>query len=150
MSETDNNPSTPEEPQAPGEPPAAQPQSEPQTSAPGDSELSTDARQWGMFAHLAALAGFVVPFGNVIGPLIVWQLKKDEFSFVDDQGKEALNFQITVIIAFVIAFVLSFVLIGFLLMPIIGIGALVLVIIGALKANAGETYRYPINWRLLT
>ena len=117
--------------------------------APGGSEPPAEERQWGMFAHLAALAGFVIPFGNVIGPLVIWQIKKAEMDFVDDQGKEALNFQITVIIAFAVAFLLSFILIGFLLMPIIGIGALVLVIVASIKANGGEPYRYPINWRLI-
>ena len=63
----------------------------------------SEVRQWGMFAHFAAFAGFVIPFGNIIGPLIVWQMKKD-MPFVDDQGKEALNFQITVSIAVLICF----------------------------------------------
>lgn len=118
-------------------------------STPGGSEPSAEARQWGMFAHLAALGGFIIPFGSVIGPLIIWQIKKEEFSFVDDQGKEALNFQITVVIAMAVAFLLSFILIGFLLIPIIVIGAIVFVIMGGIKANAGELYRYPINWRLI-
>ena len=103
-----------------------------------------------MFAHLAALIGFVIPFGSFIGPLVVWQMKKAEMPFVDEQGKEALNFQITVAIALVVCFVLSFILIGLLLLPIVGIGALIFTIVAALKANAGEAYRYPISWRLVS
>ncbi len=91
----------------------------------------------------------IIPFGNVIGPLIVWQMKKD-MPFVDDQGKEALNFQITVSIAVFICFPLMFVLIGLLLLPLVLLGALVMTIIAGLKANNGETYRYPLALRLIT
>ena len=108
---------------------------------------SADERQWGMFAHLAALAGFIIPFGNLIGPLLVWQIKKDEMPFVNDQGKESLNFQITVTIAVLVCIVLMVILIGALLLPLVGIAALVLTIIGAIKANSGENYRYPVAWR---
>jgi uncharacterized protein len=111
--------------------------------------VSGEARQWGMFAHLAALAGFVIPFGNLIGPLVVWQMKKNEMPFVDDQGKESLNFQITVAIAVVVCVLLMVILIGALLLPLVGIGALILTIIGAIKANAGERYRYPFALRLI-
>ena len=107
----------------------------------------SEERQWGMFAHLAALAGFIIPFGNLIGPLVVWQMKKVEMPFVDDQGRESLNFQITVTLAVLVCLVLMVVLIGALLLPIVGIGALVLTVIAAVKANGGERYRYPFAWR---
>lgn len=110
---------------------------------------SAEERQWGMIAHLAALAGFVIPFGNLIGPLIVWQMKKDAMPFVDDQGKESLNFQITVTIAAIVCFVLFVILIGMLLLPLVGLAALVLTVIAAVKANAGEAYRYPVALRLI-
>ena len=110
---------------------------------------SADERQWALFAHLSALAGFIIPFGNLLGPLVIWQIKKNEMAFVDDQGKEALNFQITVTIAMLVSLVLTLVLIGILLMFVVGIGALVLTIIGAIKANNGETYRYPMTLRLI-
>ena len=110
---------------------------------------SADDRQWGMFAHLAALAGFLIPFGNLIGPLIIWLMKKDTSQFVDDQGKESLNFQITVTIAALIAGALVIVLIGFLLLPLVAIVSLVFTIIGAIKANEGATYRYPFALRLI-
>lgn len=110
---------------------------------------SPEARQWAMFAHLSALIGFIIPFGSLIGPLVIWQIKKGEFPFVDDQGKEALNFQITVAIAVVVCIILMFVLIGMLLLPLVGLAALVFTIIGGIKANSGETYRYPFALRLI-
>jgi hypothetical protein len=110
---------------------------------------SADAKQWAMFAHLAGLAGYVIPFGSILGPLIIWQIKKNEFPFVDDQGKEALNFQITVAIAAVVCFVLMFVLIGLLLLPVLLIGDLVFIILAAIAANNGQAYRYPISIRLV-
>jgi len=110
---------------------------------------SAEERQWGLFAHLSALIGFLIPFGNVLGPLVIWQIKKAEMPFVDDQGKEALNFQITVLIAVIACLLLSVILIGFLLLPIVGIAALVLTIMGGIKANNGETYRYPFTLRLV-
>ena len=111
---------------------------------------SDQERQWALFAHLSALAGFLIPFGNVIGPLIVWQIKKAEMPFVDEQGKEALNFQITVTIAAVVCILLMVIFIGILLLPVVAIGALVLTVIAAVKATGGEHYRYPISWRLIT
>ena len=110
---------------------------------------SAEDRQWGLFAHLSALSGVIIPFGNIIGPLVVWQVKKDTSAFAANQGKEALNFNITVALAFVVAFILSFVLIGLLLMPLIGLAWLVFAIIAAIKANNGEYYRYPFTLRLV-
>ncbi|MCC6699267.1 MAG: DUF4870 domain-containing protein [Candidatus Hydrogenedentes bacterium] len=105
---------------------------------------------WAMFCHLAALAMFVgIPFGNIIGPLVVWLVKKDQYAFVNDQGKEALNFQISVTIYGIIAAVLCLVLIGFLLLPILLLFQLIYTIIGGIKANQGEYFRYPFTIRFL-
>ncbi len=108
-----------------------------------------EARQWAMFCHFAAFLGMVFPFGNLLGPLIVWQLKKDTDPFVDDQGKEALNFQITMAIALLISFLLVFVVVGIVLIWLVGIAALVLTIIAGIKANEGKAYRYPFCWRVI-
>ena len=110
---------------------------------------SQEVRQWAMFCHLSALLGIWIPFGNLIGPLILWQMKREKDPFIDAQGKEALNFQITVAIASLICFLLMLVLIGFVLIVILGIGALVLTIIAGVKANEGYPYRYPFTWRLI-
>ena len=77
---------------------------------------SYEVRQGAMLCHLAAFLGFVFPFGSVIGPLILWQMKREVDPFIDDQGKEALNFQITVAIAWMVCFVLAFAIIGLFLM----------------------------------
>lgn len=103
----------------------------------------------GMLCHLLALSGLIVPFGNIIGPLVIWLIKKETMPFVDDQGKESLNFQISVTIAMFIAGLLVFVFIGMLLLPVIGIAALVLTIIGGIKANDGVYHRYPFTIRLI-
>nr|WP_193074449.1 DUF4870 domain-containing protein [Pseudomonas sp. FME51] len=113
-------------------------------------EPGSDARLWAMIAHLAGFLGYFIPvIGSLIGPLIVWQLKKDLHPFVDDQGKEALNFQITVAIAVAVCLLLMIVAIGFLLIWVVGIGAIVLMIIAAIKANEGTAYRYPFCLRLI-
>jgi len=106
-----------------------------------------DARTWGMICHLAALTGYVIPFGNVLGPLIVWAIKKDDSPFIDDQGKEALNFQLTLAIALIISMVLMLVFIGFLLLAVLCVYMLIMVIIAAIKANEGVYYRYPYTIR---
>ena len=136
--------------QQPSEPPAPPPQ-------PG----ATDEKTWAMLCHLLALAGLVIPLGNIIGPLVVWLVKKDQMPIVNDQGKESLNFQITVAIAMVVGFVVVSILsaipvIGWIFaiilwIPVaaIGIYALVMVILASVKANEGGTYRYPITLRLI-
>ena len=96
----------------------------------------------GMLCHLLGLIGF-------IGPLIIWLIKKDDDEFINDQGKEALNWQISVVIYMVAAWLLCFVFIGFLLLPAVGILNLVFIIIATIKANDGVKYRYPICIRLI-
>ena len=113
-------------------------------------EVSKDARTWGMLCHLTALSGFVgVGFGFILGPLVCWLVKKNEYEFVDDQGKEALNFQITMFIALVVSGVLCLAFIGFLLLPAVVIVEIIFTIIGAVKASNGEWYRYPFALRLV-
>ena len=118
----------------------------------GIKEINKDARMWGMICHLAGLSGLipVVPvFGSIIGPLIVWQIKKDEFGFVNDQGKEALNFQITILIYLIVSGLLCFACVGFVLLPAVVIFDLVFLLIAAVKANDGERYRYPLTIRFI-
>ena len=128
--------------------------------APVGADVSADERQWAMFAHLSALAGGLLTsaiggWGFFIGPLVIWLMKKDTMPFVADQAKESLNFNITVSAIFLILLILSLVTlgIGFLItlpiMLIVGIAALVLIIIAAMKANQGIAYRYPFTVRLV-
>lgn len=110
---------------------------------------SKEERNWALAAHLAAFAGFVIPFGNLIGPLVVWLIKKDEMPFVADQGREALNFQITMALAFLVCMALMLVLIGLLLIWVVAIFDLVMTILAAIKASEGQAYRYPLTLRLI-
>jgi uncharacterized Tic20 family protein len=106
-------------------------------------------KTWGMLCHLAALAGFVIPFGNIIGPLIVWLVKKEESEYVDKQGKESLNFQISVTIYTLIAAVLVLIVIGFILLIAIGIAVLILVVVASIKASNREEFTYPLTIRFI-
>lgn len=102
-----------------------------------------------MFAHLAAFAGFAIPFGNVLGPLAIWLIKKDSSAFVNDQGKEALNFQISMCIYLLGAALSIFIFIGFFLFPLVALADLILTVVGAINANSGQTYRYPVTIRFI-
>jgi uncharacterized Tic20 family protein len=110
---------------------------------PKPTEANKDACMWGMLAHLLAI------FTCFVGPLVIWLVKKDEHPFVDEQGKEALNFQITVAIAYIVAGLLSFLCIGFLLFPAVGVVNLIFCIMACVAANKGEHYRYPVSIRFI-
>jgi uncharacterized Tic20 family protein len=122
---------------------------------PNPSEASKDARTWAMLCHLLGLAGIVIPvIGNVVGPLIVWQIKKEEYPLVDEQGKEAVNFQISMsLYGLAVSVACLITCIGAVLMPFaagaVGIVDLVFLLIAAVKANNGEHYRYPLSIRFI-
>lgn len=112
--------------------------------------IPRDARKWAMLCHLSALSGIIGNgIGFLLGPLIVWLLKKDDHPFIDRQGKEAVNFQITMFLVMVISLILCILLIGFLFLALIGLVMTILPIIGAIKANDGEDFRYPFSIRFL-
>ena len=109
------------------------------------SEVSQDDKTMGMIGHISGIvAGF-------IGPLVIWLINKDKADkgWLNGQAKEALNFQITIFLAYVVAGVLSIVVIGMLLIPVILIANLILCIMAGLKANEGVDYRYPFALRLI-
>ena len=108
------------------------------------TEVSSDQRTLAMLAHLLGI------FTGVIGALVIWLMKKDEGGFVENQAKEALNFQITLLIASVIGMVLTLVLIGFLVLLAVAVASIVFSIMGAMKAYSGERYRYPVALRLVS
>lgn len=117
-----------------------------------NTELNKDARMWAMFCHIGGLAGLIPiapAFGSIIAPLIIWQIKKDEFPFVDEHGKEAVNFQISMLIYSVICIPFIFICIGIILLVAIGVVDIVFLLIAAVKANNGEHYRYPICIRFI-
>ncbi|QXH46816.1 DUF4870 domain-containing protein [Pseudomonas xanthosomatis] len=108
---------------------------------------SADVRQWAMFCHLSALLGLLIPLGHLLGPLVLWHLKREQDGFIDAQGKEALNFQISVTLASFACFVLMFVFIGIVLFAMLMVAVLILIILAAVRANEGKAYRYPLIWR---
>ncbi|MEM9996784.1 MAG: DUF4870 domain-containing protein [Bacteroidota bacterium] len=114
---------------------------------------SDEARSWGMIAHLSALLGVFSGIGFFVGPLVVYLVKRDAHPFIEENAREALNFQITSLIAIAIATVLAITIIGLVVaIPaffVIGLSMVVLPIIAGLRARDGETYRYPFTLRLI-
>jgi uncharacterized Tic20 family protein len=106
-------------------------------------DITSDEKNIAVLTHLGGI------FFGFIPALIVWLLKKDDSAFIGEQAREALNFQITVLIGYVAAWVLAFVLIGFLLLPAIYVTNLVLCIVAATKVSKGESYQYPFALRLI-
>ena len=114
------------------------------------STSSSNVRMWNVLCHATALAGFFVPWaGHILGPLIVWLVKRNDSPEIDQNGKESLNFQISMLIYNVIAGVLCLVLIGFVILAILHILNLVLVIIASIQTSEGKFYRYPLAIRLI-
>lgn len=111
--------------------------------------LDSETRNWGMACHLASFGGFVIPFFNFLGPLIIWLIKKDDNSYIDHHGKESVNFQITILLAYIGCFFLSFAFIGLLLFPVVFVFWLVMTIIAGVKASGGDHYHYPLCLRLI-
>ncbi|MCL2467004.1 MAG: DUF4870 domain-containing protein [Micrococcales bacterium] len=122
---------------------APPPYGQPQMQPAGPPLSPSDQRLWAMLAHLG---GIILYF---LSGLIVWLVYKDRDQFVGDQAKEALNFQLTLLIGYLISIPLMFVAIGFVTYPLIAIVGLVFSIIGGLAANKGEAYRYPFALRLV-
>ena len=123
------------------------PTSDPATSTGFDHEQ----RQWALIAHLVPLTGYLFPLPllNVIAPAIVWFLKREEMPFVDEQAKEAINFQILMTIFGVISFILAFFIIGFFLLMAIVVVNLIYSVLAAKAAQEGKHYRYPFSLRLI-
>jgi uncharacterized Tic20 family protein len=117
---------------------------------PTSPELSNEEKTWATFTHLSGLALYIgIPFGNVFGPLILWLIKRNEMPFVEDQGKEAINFQISMSIYLIVAGIAVFFIIGILALPVLFIVHIIFTIIAAVQANKGDAYRYPMTIRIL-
>lgn len=136
-------PSTSEQPLPPPTPPPVAP-----LGYAGGIEQNPEARQWAMITHLSALVTLVgIP--SFLGPLVVWLIKKNDFAFVDDQGKEALNFHLTMLIVALVITPTVCIGIGVPLLAILVIAVVVLSIMAGVKANNGEAYRYPMTFRFI-
>ncbi len=109
----------------------------------------SDETMWAMFCHLGGLFGFIIPFGNIIAPLAIWLIYRDKSPLVDDQGKESVNFQISLSIYLIAAALMVLLAIGLFLVIGLFIFALVVIITAALRVRDGERYRYPLTIRFI-
>jgi uncharacterized Tic20 family protein len=113
-------------------------------------ELSKQEQNWGMLCHLTGLVLLLgVPFGHILGPLIVWLIKRNEYPFVDEQGRESLNFQISMTIYAILSGLLVLVAVGFILLAVVVVADVILVIVASVKVSNGKPYRYPLTIRFL-
>ena len=114
-----------------------------------NSTKGSDDNTMAMLCHLSALAGFVIPFGSILGPLILWLVKKDEMSIVDRHGRDSLNFQLTMLIAYIVCFVLIFAVVGIILLPLVALFSFIMVIVASIKAYEGKEFKYPLSFKFL-
>jgi len=125
----------------------------PPEAGPVPAPVQMDERQastYAMFCHLSAMAVWVgIPFGNIIGPLVLWLIKKDDHPFIDEQGREALNFQINVTLAMIVSGLLCIILIGLPMLLAVVVVGFIFTIVGAVRAASGEHYRYPVGIRFI-
>jgi uncharacterized protein len=120
------------------------------TPAGAGQAVTENERTWGMLAHLSALVGVVLPVvGCILGPLVVWLMRRDQSAFVDGQAKEALNFNLAVVLGSIVCSLLMLVFIGFVLIAALYIAWLVMTLIAAIKASEGIAYRYPYTLRFV-
>ena len=116
-----------------------------ETTESVDEEIRTTA----VVAHLSTFAGLVVPFGSVIGPLAVWLTRRDRDPFIDQAGREALNFGISIAIYGSVLVVAALMLVGIPLLMVGVVAWVVLASLAAVKASQGQPYRYPLTLRLV-
>ena len=113
--------------------------------------MNENVKSWCVACHLSALAGFFIPaLGHIGGPLIVWLIKRGDSAAIDEHGKEALNFQISMLLYNIVAGILCFILIGFFLLAILHLLNVIFVLIAARRASEGQMYRYPLALRLIS
>ena len=108
-----------------------------------------DANQWAMFIHFSLFAGYLVPLAGLVLPIILWQIKKDQYPFVDIHGKIVTNWIISLIIYSVVCAILFFLVIGIFGFIILGALTIIFPIVGGIKANQGEVWEYPLVIRFI-
>jgi uncharacterized Tic20 family protein len=117
---------------------------------PPATTTSSDVRTWCVLCHASALLGLFLHFlGHLLGPLIVWLVKRGDSPEIDAHGKESLNFQLSMLIYDAIAVVLCFVLIGIPILILLWVLNTIFVIVASIQASDGKLYRYPLAMRLI-
>ena len=105
---------------------------------------------WAMFVHLSALLGLTaIPILGFVAPVVIWQLKKEDFPELENHGRNVTNWLISSLIYSGVCFLLCFVFIGFPLFVLLGIVAVIFPLIGGLKAHNGEVWKYPLSLPIL-
>ena len=112
--------------------------------------IEHQTRQWAMLLHLSIFAGYVIPFGGLIVPILIWQLKKEELPKIDPHGKNAVNWIISHIIYIIACIPLIFLIIGIPLLIAVGVLSIVFPIVAAIKASNGEVWKYPLTIRFFS
>jgi len=102
-------------------------------------------RDWAMFCHLSAFAGYFFPFGGILGPMVCWISRKQESAWVDINGKASLNFQLSMLMYIVLAIPLCFILIGFPIILFLIVLKLVCIVVASIRSARGEVFKYPIS-----
>jgi uncharacterized protein len=110
---------------------------------PAAGNPEREASQWAFFLHLSQYAHVLVPFGGIVLPIVLWQIKKDEYPDLDSHGKKVVNWAISMLIYLLVSIPLCFLLIGIPLVILLALASLVCPLIGAIKANQGEIWTYP-------
>ena len=110
-----------------------------------------EERNWAVAIHLASFSGYLgIPFGHIIGPLILWLMKKDGSRFLDEAGKETVNYNISIIIWFIACIPLCFLIVGFFLLGALALMDIIVTIMAAVAASNGKQYRYPLTIRFIS
>ncbi|HZL76786.1 MAG TPA: DUF4870 domain-containing protein [Bacteroidales bacterium] len=106
-------------------------------------QLSESERNWAMLCHLSGFASYFFPFGGVIGPLICWLSRKDESAWVDENGKAAMNFNLSILLYCVLTIPLCLILVGFVIIGFLITLKIVCIIIASVRGSKGERFKYP-------
>lgn len=120
-----------------------------QNTSSNSNSAKLDVNQWSMFIHISQLANLIIPLAGTIAPIILWQMKKDQSEIIDQQGKNVTNWIITSFILYLISGVLCIVLIGFLFLGLLFVAGIAFSIIGAIKANEGIIWHYPMTIKFI-
>lgn len=106
-------------------------------------------KQFTVFMHVAQFATFIIPLAGYVLPFVMWFQYKDQNETIDEHGKNIINWLISSLIYLAIAGILCVILVGFLLLPAVGICMIVFPILGAIKANEDQAWKYPITINFL-
>lgn len=116
------------------------------TATPTTNEQVIEPREkiWAMVCHLSALTGCIIPFGNIVAPLFIWLLLRKQYAYVDEQGRQALNFQLSVTIYFIVSLICILILVGFVLAPLVLLLNFIAIIVAAVETGNAKHFRYPL------